>query len=235
MATGITLITRAMRLAGVIGKGETPDSDESADGLTALNAMLDAWQIARLFVYQIRTETFTWAASQQSRTVGAAGNFVTDLPTRVANDCSFTVSSVDYPVSLIGIDEWASIQDKTTTSSLPSLIYPEYGAALVTLYAYPIPSAAISFNLRTWKRLQAFTGLTDTLSLPPGYERAIVFSLAEEYGGPEFGVEVPRKVIEIALAARRALRRANAPSPLMTNEAAFLSRSTGSNIVSDSL
>lgn len=232
MATGITLITRAMRLAGVIGKGETPDADESADGLSGLNAMLDAWQIARLFVYQIRTETFTWAASSQSRTVGAAGNFATDLPTRVSNDCSFTVSSVDYPVSLIGIDEWSSIQDKTTTSTIPSLIYPEYGAALVTLYAYPIPSAAISFNLRTWKRLQAFASLTDTLSLPPGYERAIVFSLAEEYG-PEFGVKVPQKVVEIALAARRALRRVNAPSPLMSNEAALLSRSSGSNIVSD--
>lgn len=233
MATGITLITRAMRLAGVIGKGETPDDDEAADGLEALNAMLDSWQIQRLFVYQIRAETFTWAGSQQSRTVGSGGNFSTDLPTRVADDCSFTVSSVDYPVSLIDIDQWSSIQDKTTTSTIPSVIYPEYGAALVTLYAYPIPSASISFNLRTYKRLQAFASLTDTLALPPGNERAIAFSLAEEFG-PEFGVEIPPKVLEIARSARRALRRANAPSPLMRNEAALLSRFSGSNIVSDS-
>ena len=32
-----------MRLCRAIGKGEVPDSDESADGLEALNAMMDAW------------------------------------------------------------------------------------------------------------------------------------------------------------------------------------------------
>lgn len=224
MATAITLITRAMRLAGVIGKGEIPDSDESADGLTALNAMLDSWQIERLFVYQIRSETFTWTGNDQTQTVGAAGDFVTDLPTRVADDCSFTISSTDYPVKLIDIDAWSAIPDKTNTSTFPMWIYPEYGASLVTLYAYPIPSASITFNLRTWKRLQQFTSLTDVLTLPPGNERAITFSLAEEFGGPEFGVQVPPSVIAIARSARRALRRVNAPSPIMSSEAGLMTR-----------
>jgi len=222
VATAITLITRAMRLAGVIGKGETPDSDESADGLTALNAMLDSWQIQRLFVYQIRSETFTWAANQQTRTVGAAGNFVTDLPTRVADNCAFSDGSSDFGVKLIDVDAWTAIPDKTTTSTYPAWIYPEYGASLVTLYAYPIPSASVTFYLRTWKRLQAFSTLTDVLTLPPGNERAIVFSLAEEFGGPEFGVQVPASVISIARDARRALRRVNAPSPVMSSEAGLL-------------
>lgn len=227
MPTAIQLITRSMRLAGVIGKGETPDDDEATDGLTALNSMLDSWQIQRLFVYQVRSESFTWGVSQQTRTVGAAGNFVTDLPTRVADNCSFTSGSTDYPVKLIDIDAWSAIPDKTATSTLPWQIYPEYGAALVTLYAYPIPSASITFNLRSWKRLQQFAALTDSLALPPGNERAIVFSLAEEFGGPEFGVRVPDSVIAIARSARRALRRVNAPTPIMRSEAGYISRPFG--------
>lgn len=232
MATGITLITRAMRLAGVIGKGETPSADESADGLVALNAMLDSWQIERLFVYQIRAETFTWTGSQQSRTVGAAGNFVTDLPTRVDDSCSFTVNGTDYPVTLIDVNAWSAIPDKTTTSTIPRWIYVEYGAALVTLYAYPIPNANITLNLRTWKRLQAFATLTDVLALPPGNERAIAFSLAEEFGGPEFGAKVPDDVKRIALGARRALRRVNSWTPVMATEPGIMTRH-GANIYAD--
>lgn len=230
MATAQQLITRAMRLAGTIGKGETPDDDESADGLTALNAMRDSWQIERLFVYQIRTEQFTWAGSAQSRTVGAAGNFVTDLPTRVDDSCSFTDGSSDFRVKLIDVSAWSAIPDKTTTSTYPFWIYPEYGAALVTLYAYPIPSASATFNLRTTKRLQEFASLTDVLTLPPGYERALVYSLAEEWAGPEFGVVVPPSVTRIAASARRALRRVNAPSPVMATEPGLMGRNSAPSV-----
>lgn len=223
MATALSMITRAMRLATVIGKGETPDDDESADGLEALNAMLDSWQIDKLYVYQVRTEQFTWTANQQTQTVGAAGDFVTDLPTRIADDCSFTINSIDYFVRLIDVDAWTNIPNKTIQSSFPWWIYPEYGAALVTLNAYPIPNASITFNLRTWKRLQNFSALTTALALPPGYERAITFSLAEEFG-PEFGVQVPPSVMQKASAARNNLRRINALSPIMATEAGFMSR-----------
>lgn len=223
MTTALDLITRSMRLARVIGKGEELDANEAADGLVALNAMLDSWQIRRLYVYQIRAEQFTWAANQQSRTVGAAGNFVTTLPTRVADDCSFTISSIDYMCKLIDIDAWSAIPDKTTTSSFPWWIYPEYGAALVTLYAYPIPNAAISFNLRTWKALQQFAALTDTLALPPGNARAIAYNLAEEFA-PEFGMQVSESVARIAKSSRDNLKRINAPSPVMQTEAGYMSR-----------
>jgi hypothetical protein len=224
VTTALDLVTRSMRLAGVIGKGETPADDEAADGLTALNAMLDSWQIQRLFVYQTRTESFTWTALSQTRTVGAAGNFVTDNPTRIANDCSFTVNGIDYPVQLIDVDAWTNIPDKSTQSSFPWWLYVEYGAALATINAYPIPNANITFNLRTWHPLQAFATLATDLALPAGNERAIAFSLAEEFGGPEFGVEVPADVRRIALASRRALRKVNSPSPIMVTEAGYLSR-----------
>lgn len=235
MATALGLITRGMRLAGTIGKGEIPDDDEAQDGLVALNAMLDSWQIQRLYVYQVRTEQFTWDANDQTQTVGSGGDFNTDLPTQVDGSSSFTINSIDYAVTLIDNDAWSAIPDKTTTSSFPWWLYVEYGAALVTLYAYPIPDANITFNLRTWKRLQQFSALTTELALPPGNERAIAFSLAEEFGGPEFGISVPVDVRRIAASARRALKRINSLSPIMASEAGFLSRRMGGYIDGDIL
>lgn len=231
MPTALQLITRSMRIARVIGKGETLDDDEAADGLTSLNAMLDSWQIERLFVYQIREESFTWAGAAASRTVGAAGNFATDLPTRVSDNCAFVSNSTDYPVRLIDVDQWSGIPDKTTTSTLPQYLYVEYGAALVTLYAYPIPSASITFKLRSTKRLQSFSALTTDLALPPGNEDAIVFSLAERFG-VEFGKTLLPAATLTAHRARANLKRVNAPSPIMRSDVGLLNRLGGGDVYS---
>lgn len=232
MATSLDIIKRAMRLAQVMTKGETPDADESQDGLDALNAMLDSWQIDRLFVYQIREESFTWTGNDQTQTVGTGGDFNTDLPTRVADDCAFVINNTDYTARLIDINAWSAIPDKTTTSTFPWFIYPEYGAALVTLYAYPIPSASVTFKLRTWKRLQSFSDLTTALSLPPGYQRAIEYSLAEEFG-PEFGVDISPSVRSIAAMARRNIRNVNSPSPVMRSEVGRMTNRYSSNVKAD--
>jgi hypothetical protein len=232
MATALQIITRSMRLAQVATKGEALDADEAQDGLTALNAMLDSWQVDRLFVYQIQEEEFTWAVNQQSQTVGAAGDFVTTLPARIADDCVFRVNNIDYPVQLINVDAWSGIADKTTSNSFPWFLYPEYGAALVTLYAYPIPNASLTFLLKSYKQLQSFPTLTTELALPAGYERAITYSFAEEFG-PEFGVDIPMTVMRIAAAARRIIRRQNSVTPVMASEAGYLNRRNSANVYAD--
>lgn len=231
MPTAIQIITRSMRLARVIGKGETLDDDEAADGLYALNAMLDSWQIERLFVYQIAEDSFTWTATQ-SRTVGAAGNFVMTRPARVDPSSYFVLNSISYPIKLIDSDQWAAIPDKTTTTQVPTTIYPEYGPALVTLYAYPTPSASITFKLKSWEILQSFTALTTDLSLPMGYQRAIEYSLAEEFG-PEFGKPISVEVHAIAARARANIKRINAPSPVMYSEVGLLNRFRVGNVRAD--
>lgn len=48
MATANDVIRRALRLAGVIASGETPDADLSADTLAVYNALLAEWHHADL-------------------------------------------------------------------------------------------------------------------------------------------------------------------------------------------
>lgn len=224
MATALTIITRSMRLARVIGKGETLDPDESADGLYALNSMLDSWQTERLFVYSIRDESFTWTASAASRTVGAAGDFVTDRPSRVDRSSYFTISGIDYPIEIIDGEAYSALQVKTLTNSFPRYLYVDYTSSdLITIYAYEVPSASLTFHLRSWRLLQSFSALTTSLALPMGYQRAIEFSLAEEFG-MEFGVDIPKKVEQIAAKARANIKRINAPSPVMTSEVGYMNR-----------
>lgn len=67
-------------------------------------------------------------------------------------------------------------------------------------------------NLPVQKRLDAFAALTTEYTLPPGYERALVFTLAEEVAA-DYEREIPPTVARNAAAARRILKRANFKVP----------------------
>ena len=212
MATALSMITRSMRLAGVIGKGEALDSDEAADGLTALNTMLDSWKLERLFVYQIAQGSYTWPAATTSRTIGSGGNFTDQRPDRI--DSAFVVDSNSqwYPLQVLqDRTEYDSIVVKTTPSTLPQYLFMDSAYPLGVIYLHCVPSAQLTLKLNTWQTLQSFASLTTALSLPPGYQRAIEYSLSEEYG-PEFGVKISQEVKQIAVKTRAIIKSLNRPS-----------------------
>lgn len=220
MATSLQLITRAMRLAGVIGKGESLDNDEAQDGLTALNSMLDSWKIERLFVYQIVQGSYTWPSSTTSRTIGSGGDFSATRPDRIESAYVVDANSQWYPLQLLVMrEEYDSIVIKSTPSTLPLYLFYDSAYPLGVLYLWCVPSAQLTLKLNTWQALQTFADLTTALALPPGYERAITYSLAEEYG-PEYGVQIPPKVQEIAAKARGVVKNLNAPEMIAQVDAA---------------
>lgn len=225
MATAIQLITRAMRLAGMIGTGETPSDTESADGLTALNSMLDSWTIERLFVPYIATNTLTFTPGTATYTMGVGGDINTTYrPSQIDDSCYITYGSVDIPLTLVDNDAYSAIVAKTVQSNLPLYLYVKMDYPLIHLSFYPVPSSAAAVaTIKSWAQLQSFATLTDALTLPAGWERAITYSLAVEYG-PEFGAQVPDDVKRIAIRSTANLKRINAPSPIMRSEAGYMNR-----------
>lgn len=211
MATALQLITRSMRLAGVIGKGEALDTDEAQNGLSALNAMLDSWRIERLFVYQIVQGSYTWPSATTSRTIGSGGDFAATRPDRI--ESAFVVDSNGnwYALQvLVQREEYDGIVVKTTPSTIPQYLFYDPAYPLGVLYLWAVPSAQLTLKLNTWQVLQSFATLTTSLSLPPGYERAIIYNLAVEYA-PEFGVKVPDAVVALATRSAANIKNLNAP------------------------
>lgn len=224
MATAITLITRAMRLAGITGVGETPSDTESADGLTALNAMLDSWIDERLFVSYIVDSQLTLVPSQASYTMGSGGDLNVTRPVQLEDSCFIRYLNIDTPLQLIDQQAYAAIISKTIGNNIPMYLFADYQYPLINLYFYPVPTSASAIaHVKSWSQLQSFASLTTALSLPPGNERAIVYSLAEEFG-PEFGVKIPAEVKAIAMKARANIKRVNAPSTIMRTEVGYLTR-----------
>lgn len=228
MSTALDLIKKSMRLIGALGQGEVPTASEATDGLDALNTMLDSWSIERLMVYQILQETFTWTGGQSSRTIGSGGNFATTRPVHIEN--GFTrISDSDYPYTVISKEQYDSIVAKTSQSSYPDVIYYQPSYPLGILYAYPVPSASVSFYLNSWKQLQQFTSLTTDLALPPGYKKAIEYNLAIEIA-PEFGLSVSDGIRETAAKSKGSLKRLNSPSMVAQVDSGAITRGRRSDI-----
>lgn len=213
--TALTLISRSMRLIQVLGADATPTTLEAADGLYALNSMLDAWSIERLMVYQVQQSSYEWAADAGSKTIGSGGDFSASRPNRIEKSGNFfrTSDNLDYPLTVYSREEYDRIVQKVTGSSIPEYLFHDTGFPLMTLYAYPIPSDTLTLYLNTWKPLQQFTALTSTISLPAGYQAAIEFNLGP-WMAPEFGaaaVAAAGRLEKRAAQLKTAIKNVNMP------------------------
>lgn len=204
MATAQTIIDRALRLIGAIASGESPTATEGADGLTALNAMLDSWRNEKLTTYAISDLSLTMTGAA-SYTVGPSGDVNTTRPLKVESAYQ-TLNGIDYPVEVIEKDEWDSIPDKTTTGDLVESVHYSPTVTTGTLYAYPRASGTLHINVRT--PLDQFATVGTTVTLPPGYERALSFNLAIEIA-PEYERQPSAAIIQMAKESKAAIKRTN--------------------------
>lgn len=230
MATGQTLVNRSLRLLGIIGSGTSPTADESADALTAINAMIDSWRNDRLMAYALQDESLTMVASQSSYTIGTGGNLNTTRP--VSIEGAFMRSSgVDYPVRVIDAEEYNSIPDKTSTSNLVHLVYYEGTMATGTLKVWPVPTDTNVLHLTTRVPFTALT-LGGTVSLPPGWEEALASNGAIAIA-PEFQANPSQSVVKMANDSLKGIKRTNSKPIMAKSDFRPMFNQRTSNIESD--
>lgn len=228
MATAGSIITRALRLLGALGEGQTPSATQYTDGLEVLNAMVDSWRNERLMVYQLQKESVSWV-SGASKTIGAGGDWNTTRPVRIEAAFVRDAMGNDYPMQVLrDRTEYDAIILKTTTSNLPSWLFYDPAYPLGTIYLYPVPSASVTIYIDTWAVLSGFSSTSDSISLPPGYERALAYNLAVDWA-PEFGEAQPN-VIQLAASSKRGVKSINNPQLIAQTELGYVNRSGKFNI-----
>ena len=229
--TAQTIIDRALRLISAIASGSSPTASETADGLTALNAMIASWQLDKLNVYAYVDNVFTLVPIDASYTVGPLGNFnLTPRPPKL-EQVFVRNANIDYMVELIDYEKWYAIPDKTSQTDIPIYAYYEPSMPTGTLRLWPVPNAAYDLHIITWSSLSELATADATIVLPPGYDRALAYNLAIEIA-PEYEAEVSASVAKIANESYAAIKRANIRPMLAYSELQYLIRGQKSNIFS---
>jgi hypothetical protein len=194
MTTALGIIKSAMRKAGALGVGDTPSAAESTDGLEMLNDLLASLSNDSLVVYARTTESFTLVAGTLAYTIGAGATFNTVRPIKIVS-AYVRSGTVDYPLQIVSDEQYATVTLKST-QGIPEFINYTNAFPQATINLYPSPASGYTLYLVTEKALTSLA-LADTVSLPPGYRRMLVYNLTVDLA-PEYGQPVPAEVYEIA-------------------------------------
>lgn len=221
MATALDIINRAMRLLGVAAAGESLSAAEASDGLTALNQMLDSWGAERLSVYHRSSDSHTLVAGTGTYTIGSGATINTTRPVKIES-ALIREDDIDDPVTIVDGSRFDWISDKSSEGR-PDRLYYDADYPTGTINLHPVPDKAYTLLLYSHKPLTSFASTATSVSLPPGYERALAYNLAVEMA-PEFGKEAPATVVMVAAHAKNTFRRNNAPRPVMDTDAGLVSR-----------
>jgi hypothetical protein len=219
MATVLDLVNSALHLIGAKDPIESATAQEAADGLASLNNLLDSWTTDRLFVFRLAETVYNWPATAATATVGIGGDINITRPVQVED--SYIVSSgISYPVQKMNRDGYTSIPQKNLSVNFPEWMYYDAAYPLATLYLYTVPASLLEFHLVYWAPLSAFGAITDVVSFPPGYQRALRYNLAVEIAS-EYSMDVPPAVAAIALKSAANIKRLNSPPVTSQIEVAF--------------
>lgn len=211
------LIRKSMLLGGIIASSEDMTNDEANDALNSLNDLIESWNTEGLLIYNSVREAFDLVAGTQGYLMGTGLAFNSSKPMALEG-VSILSAGVEYPVRILTVDEWQAIQQKTIQGNIPDQVYVEENAASLKFYFYNVPNdSAADAIIYSRKPISAFSSLSDTVTLPQGYSRALRYDLAIELM-QEYGKAASMVIIEKTNELKGALKRENIDGVIMNND-----------------
>ncbi len=237
------LIAGAFGILNVFQPGASiPDAQEQF-AFTFLNWMLGQWALQSGTIPAITREQFTLTAGKggpsNPYTIGPGGDFNTTKPPSQASLTGAslvlggTSPAVIIPRALLTDDQWEGLRIPELTNALFTEVYynPTYASGLGTINLWPVPNTTAN-SLILWRKQQIaqFTGVTQSVTLPDGYEEPIVGALAQRLAEP-FGRTMPPQWDDLANRALGIVKRSNLKLADLPQDPAFThNRSGGYNI-----
>lgn len=233
MATVRDMLEDAQRIIGVISDGENISAAGAANGLNKLNNMIDEWSADGFPIYTQVREEFTFVAGQASYTMGTGANFNTTRPIVIQQVTAIQVTPtpLEIPIEVINVQKYSSIQIKSIQSTFPYYVYDAGGFPNLTLHFFPVPQTTNKVAIYSLKPLTLFTSINETVSLPQGYKKALIYNLAMEWA-EDYGKSTSAKVDKIAVDSKATISRANFEPTTLVSDYFGLSNRGGYNIYS---
>lgn len=216
MPSATDIITRSLRLLGVLEATETPSAEDLSVGKVALDDFVDSLGLERASIFTVGRHIYPLLVGVATYTIGSGGAFNQVRPVWIDNASirpDRTASPVaELPIGRpLNIAEWQGVTDKSSTSTWPTAFYYDYAwnAGLGLITVYPIPTSSLAdLVLYTPEAASAFADLTTVYTMPPGWSRMYRYNLALELAD-DFGKNPSSRVERIAVQSLAAIKRAN--------------------------
>lgn len=242
-ATVQGLITDALMDAGVVGNDETVEQPILNRSFRQFNRLLGTWNVKRFMIFNLKTYSVT-STGAQSYTVGNGQQLDTgqSRPDRVesallrqpngsggANSGPF-----DWPLKVIQSRENYNMIAMKQLGTFSKALYYQTAWPIGLIYPWPIPQASIYEVHVTFKeQLLQIVNLQDPINLPPEYEDALEWVLAERFRAANRLPPDPM-ISKFAANGINAIRLANTQVPTMVMPDEVLNRgASGYNYRSD--
>lgn len=221
--TAQDIITNALIDAGIVGIDEAVEQPVLNRAFTQANWLLTQWQRNRYLIYHLVTYGIP-STGKQTYSVGLKGDVnINPRPDRLESAFLRLTNStapgnlpVDLPLDIIpSMEDYNRIVVKNL-GTLPWRIFYDPVWPVGVLYPWPVPQPTIYEVFVTFKEtLARFASLKDPINLPPEYQPALNWCLAEVLRASYQMPEDPQ-VTKFARRALNSIRLANVAVPTLT-------------------
>lgn len=189
----LDLISRSLRLLGVVGAGETAVGAHANQGLDKLHALIDLWRLERLMMDTVQRAIYPLVINERTYTIGP-GVFIAGPTTFLVADRPLYIDGAaliasatggEIPMPVLSDQAYREYQNKGRSSALPTagIYYAKdfdylTGRGTLILLERPTVSGLYLVLYLPTSTVQ-FQDLSTTLiRLPPGYSLALEYNLA---------------------------------------------------------
>lgn len=223
------LIQDALFEIGAASVGSAVSAEDAAFVLGRLNQIADNWNGQREAVWAQKILRFTFIASQQDYTIGPdTADFAQDVRP-VSIEWANTILSTDIRngIRIRDFQWWMNLATPEITTTFPTDLYyaPDWPNGVLKFWPVPTNTDGLELSVRvTLDQLE----INDAINMPPGYQAALMLTLAEDIA-PAFGRVVNPKTERRALEARHRIYVNNAFTPRIATRDSGMPTFSGRN------
>ncbi|WP_299477000.1 hypothetical protein [uncultured Paracoccus sp.] len=192
------VVTRALRICAVLGRGETAEAEDMQDGVVSLNLMLKSWQA---------TGPNLWRETDGSVTLTNATATYTLSPRPIeVLSCRYrNASGTDMPMEQLTDDEYQEIPLKTS-AGIPTTFYVNKQRDATTITVWPVLATVTTETLRySYQRvIEDVTAQSQHIDVPQEALDLVIYGLASRFLD-EFGItgERARRIVDRYMALKQ--------------------------------
>ena len=180
------IIDAAMRNAGKLSEGQSPNSEQYAMYMGDLQRLINLWQTQGLKLWLQTDQTIPLVAGKGGQgnpyILSVDGDVNMVKPLRVQQGYYLDTSGIRRPIYPLSWDEWLRLAQTTQTGSVTQYFVDKQSASL-NVYLWLVPDAQAAtgtVHLMVHQQVVNPVSLLETMNFPSEWSIGLVWGLADE-------------------------------------------------------